>query len=56
MVITIKKKTSIKEIKKAVRILSKKQDDVISVKDFFGKLKRNFDGVAYQNEKRDEWN
>ncbi|MCB0509051.1 MAG: hypothetical protein R2739_06170 [Chitinophagales bacterium] len=56
MVITINKKTSIKEIKKAVSRLSKKRGDDASVKDFYGKLKRELDGIAFQKKKRDEWN
>ena len=40
MVITINKKTTKKEIKKAVEVFGTKTKN-LTVKDFFGKLKRN---------------
>jgi ribosomal protein L23 len=55
MVITINKKATKKEIKKAVEIFETKTKN-LSVKDFFGKLKRNIDGLEYQKSKRNEWN
>jgi len=55
MVITIKKSDTQKEVKAAVKRLSKKTQKP-GLSDFYGKLKGKFgDGLNYQKEIRNDW-
>lgn len=56
MVITVTKNTSRKKILNAMKVITDTKNKNLALKDFFGKLKRNIDGLAYQKSKRDEWN
>ncbi|WP_255076701.1 hypothetical protein [Lacihabitans sp. CCS-44] len=51
MVIEINKNSDPKEIKKLLHSSPKKGN----LKDFFGKLKRNIDGLEFQKKARNEW-
>jgi len=55
MVIAIPKNASAEQIESARRMILKRQAPKQGLVRCFGTLKRNIDGVNYQNEMRNEW-
>jgi len=56
MTVVIKKHANEKAVSAAKRKLKRKQKQPAGLLRFFGALKRGLDGVAYQNQVRNEWN
>ena len=54
MTIEIKGRVTTEKVQKAIEQLSKESPGK-SLKQHFGKLKRNIDGLDYQKKVRDEW-
>jgi hypothetical protein len=55
MTVVLKKKSSSKQIASVKLRLIRKQPKKTGIAQYFGALKRGFDGITYQKEIRNEW-
>ncbi len=55
MTVVIKRKSSVKEIARAKKLLRRKGKTTAGLTKYFGALKRGIDGLSYQKENRNEW-
>ncbi|MCE7042913.1 hypothetical protein [Dyadobacter sp. CY312] len=57
MIVTIKKDAPASEIKEAMEAIAREKATRkgFDAKKYAGKLKRGFDGLAYQKQQRDDW-
>ena len=55
MTVVIKRKSSLREIAKAKKLLRRKKNISQGLEKHFGALRRGIDGLSYQKEIRNEW-
>lgn len=55
MTVVIKRKSSVREIAKAKKLLRRKRNVSAGLEKHFGALRRGMDGLSYQKEIRNEW-